>query len=210
MRLVQNSSARIDGVGFQGHFSAGGTPSAAALAGVFARFVALGVEVAVTELDVRLTLPANASAVAQQAQDYMAVVGACLDTPRCVGIVVWQFTDKYSWVPSTFAGTGEACLYDAQMARKPVWTSVSAQLAAAAATARPGTATGMGMATGATVRPTGTGGVGAGVAAPTGALSAMPTSLANGTVQVAGSVRLGARLGAVLLAAVSGGLVMFA
>lgn len=198
VRLVQNSSARIDGVGFQGHLTVGGTPSAQSLAAVFNRFTSLGVEVAITELDIRMTLPSNASAVEQQAQDYMSVMGACLATPRCVGVVVWQFTDKYSWVPSTFAGTGDACLYDQNFAKKPAWTSVSAQLAAAAAaaaTARPVTASGV-----ATARASATG---------AGAAGAMQTGASNGTVQVAGSARAVASLGAAMLAAVSGGFVMF-
>lgn len=141
VRLVQNSSAmgaRIDGIGFQAHLTVGsGTPSRDSLISVFNRFIALGLEVAITELDIRMTLPSNATSIEQQAQDYMSVVGACLALPKCVGLVVWQFTDKYSWVPSTFAGTGEACLYDQNMQRKPAWTSVSVQLAAAAATATP-------------------------------------------------------------------------
>ncbi|KAJ4402343.1 hypothetical protein N0V82_010789 [Gnomoniopsis sp. IMI 355080] len=216
VRLVQNSSARIDGVGFQGHFTAGGTPSAQSLMGVFNKFTSLGVEVAVTELDIRLTLPSNASTVEQQAKDYVSVTNACLGTPKCVGIVVWQFTDKYSWVPSTFAGTGEACLYDENMAKKPAWTSVAVALQAAAATARPNataaTAGGGSRPTAASVRPSG-------VAAPTtGATGAArqtgtPTSSSNGTVPVQvseSSARMVVSLGGALLVAVSSGFVMFA
>ncbi|KAJ4389628.1 hypothetical protein N0V93_007099 [Gnomoniopsis smithogilvyi] len=203
VRLVQNSSARIDGVGFQGHFTVGGTPSAQNLMTVFNRFTSLGVEIAITELDIRMTLPSNATTVAQQAKDYVSVVNACLGTPKCVGIVVWQFTDKYSWVPSTFAGTGEACLYDQNMSKKPAWTSVAAALQAAA-TARPGNAT-------ATVRPTATGtGRPSGVAAPTGALGAMQAGSSNGTVQVSESPRAFVSLGAALLLVVSSVFVMFA
>lgn len=212
VRLVQNSSARIDGVGFQGHFTVGGTPSAQDLMTVFNKFTSLGVEIAITELDIRLTLPSNASTVAQQSKDYVSVVNACLGTPKCVGIVVWQFTDKYSWVPSTFAGTGEACLYDKNMAKKPAWTAVAAALQAAA-TARPGNGTTAPGQPGGNVtspRPTGIGGRPSGVAVQTGALGAMQTGSSNGTVTVAGSTRVVASLGAALLAAVSSGFVMFA
>lgn len=199
VRLVQNSSARIDGVGFQGHMTVGGTPSMQSLMTVFNRFISLGVEVAITELDIRMTLPSNDSLVAQQARDYMSVVGACLALPKCVGLVVWQFSDKYSWVPSTFQGTGDACLYDQNFSKKPAWTSVSAQLAAAAATAKPSGVASTGM-----VRPTSTGAA-AGMAMPTGAAGAVPTGLSSsGTVQVAGSDKMGASMGASVLAAVVG------
>ena len=133
VKLVQNAGLRIDGVGFQGHMVVGQTPPQSALMTVLNRFTALGVEVAFTELDVRhRLLPASSTALEQQAMDYVSVVGACLAIAKCVGVVVWEFTDKYSWIPGTFPGTGEACLFDANMSRRPAYTSVSSLLAAAA------------------------------------------------------------------------------
>ncbi|KAH8902985.1 family 10 glycosyl hydrolase [Coniochaeta sp. PMI_546] len=133
VKLIQNSGARIDGVGFQGHFIVGGTPSQSALTSVLNSFVALGVEVAYTEVDVRFSsLPATSAGYAQQASDYAAVVGACLAVPKCVGITVWDFDDKYSWIPSTFSGQGEACLYWQNLTAKPAYYKVQSLLAAAA------------------------------------------------------------------------------
>ena len=57
-------------------------------------FVALGVEVAITELDVRMTLPETAALLEQQKADYQTVVSACQAVPQCVGITIWDFTDK--------------------------------------------------------------------------------------------------------------------
>ncbi len=59
-------------------------------------------------------------------------MGGCLDTPNCIGVTVWGFTDKYSWIPGTFSGQGDALLYDANFTRKAAWTSVSSVLAAKA------------------------------------------------------------------------------
>ncbi|KKY32917.1 hypothetical protein UCDDA912_g07146 [Diaporthe ampelina] len=130
--LVQGAGAKIDGVGMQGHFIVGNTPSAKDLAGVLEQFTAKGVEVAYTELDVRhSSVPADDAAVQQQATDYTSVVEACLQVEGCVGVTVWDFYDKYSWVPSTFEGAGEACLYDENLSKKPAWTAVSSALAAA-------------------------------------------------------------------------------
>jgi endo-1,4-beta-xylanase len=57
----------------------------------------LGVEVAYTELDVRHpSLPPSASALARQGQDYASVVKSCLNVEKCVGITLWDFTDKVS------------------------------------------------------------------------------------------------------------------
>lgn len=133
VKLVQDAGMQIDGVGFQGHMVVGQTPPQSSLMTVMNRFTALGVEVAFTELDVRhRSLPASSTALQQQAMDYVSVVGACLAIAKCVGVVVWEFTDKYSWIPATFQGAGEACLFDANMSRRPAYTSVSSLLAAAA------------------------------------------------------------------------------
>lgn len=136
VKLIQDAGARIDGVGFQSHMIVGQTPTALTLAATLNRFVALGVEVALTELDIRFArLPANESMIEQQAIDYAEMVNGCLMVPKCVGVVVWQFTDKFSWIPSTFPGAGDACPFNANMTRKPAYTSVSALLAAASTAA---------------------------------------------------------------------------
>lgn len=106
------------------------------------RFTALGLEVAYTELDIRhASVPASASELATQGDDYANVVGSCLDVEGCVGVTVWVFTDKYSWVPDTFSGAGEACLYDEDYNKKAAWTSVSSVLAAVATSASSTSAT---------------------------------------------------------------------
>jgi endo-1,4-beta-xylanase len=89
--------------------------------------------VAYTELDIRhSSLPASAAALATQGNDYANVVGSCLDAPGCVGVTVWGLSDKYSWVPQTFSGAGDALLYNSAMGKKPAWTSVSSVLQARA------------------------------------------------------------------------------
>jgi endo-1,4-beta-xylanase len=136
INLIKNSGARIDGVGLQAHLIVGSTPSRSALASVLNSYVSAGVsEVAYTELDIRFTsLPSTTSGQQQQAVDYVNVVGACLDVKACVGVTIWDFTDKYSWIPSTFSGQGDACLFSSNLVPKPAYTSVSSLLAAAAAT----------------------------------------------------------------------------
>jgi endo-1,4-beta-xylanase len=132
--LIKAAGARIDGVGLQAHFIVGSSPSQSDMTNVLNEFVAAGVtEVAYTELDIRFTsLPATADGLQQQAAAYGAVTSACLAVEACVGITVWDFTDKYSWIPSTFSGQGAACLYDDVFSKKPAWTTVSSILAAAA------------------------------------------------------------------------------
>ena len=52
-------------------------------------FAALGVEVAITELDIRMTLPATDALLAQQKTDYQNVIAACMAVDACVGVTVW-------------------------------------------------------------------------------------------------------------------------
>lgn len=119
----------VGGVGSQGHFQyAGGTPSADVLAANMARFAALGLQVHITELDVRVPVPSTADELQTQAQNYQSVVAACLRTAACNTIVTWGFTDRESWIPSTFSGWGDALLLDATYHPKPAFFAVRSTL----------------------------------------------------------------------------------
>ena len=118
VKMVQAYGAKIDGVGLQSHFIVGETPSTEAQVSNMKAFTALGVDVAITELDIRTTTPETTSAQAQQATDYGSTVKACMEVDRCVGITIWDWTDKYSWVPSTFSGYGAACPWDSNLKKK--------------------------------------------------------------------------------------------
>lgn len=54
------------------------------------RFADLKLDVAITELDIRMTLPVTPALLAQQALDYANVTKACVAVARCVGITVWD------------------------------------------------------------------------------------------------------------------------
>jgi endo-1,4-beta-xylanase len=93
VKYLKDANVRIDGVGLQSHFIVGQTPSIEDQTANMLSFTDLGVDVAITELDIRLDLPANHSSLAQQSLDYQSTVGACLNVKRCVGITVWDFYD---------------------------------------------------------------------------------------------------------------------
>ncbi|KZV73004.1 glycoside hydrolase family 10 protein, partial [Peniophora sp. CONT] len=127
---LKSNGTPIDGVGMQGHFIVGSTPSTSSIQSVMESFAALGVEVAITELDIRMTLPATDALLAQQKTDYQNVIAACMAVDACVGVTVWDYTDKYSWVPSTFSGQGAACPWDENLATKPAYDGIAAALSA--------------------------------------------------------------------------------
>jgi endo-1,4-beta-xylanase len=105
----------IDCVGLQTHFTGGSS-----LPGNFqttrSSFAALGVDVALTEVDVT-----NAST-----SQYAGLTQACMNVSRCVGITVWGVRDSDSW------RSGESpLLFDGGGNKKAAYTSVLNALNAA-------------------------------------------------------------------------------
>lgn len=96
VKLIQDAGLRIDGVGLQSHFIVGSTPTIDQQIEVQNGFTDMGVEVAITELDIRLDLPVNETNLAQQKQDYKTTMGACMQVKKCVGVTVWDFYDPVS------------------------------------------------------------------------------------------------------------------
>ncbi|KIJ53830.1 glycoside hydrolase family 10 protein [Sphaerobolus stellatus SS14] len=124
VKSLKAEGAPIDGIGFESHFILGGVPTD--LQQNIEVFVNLGVEVAITELDIRMKLPATEALLDQQKQDYQTAVGACVAVSKCVGITLWDFTDKFSWVPSTFTGFGAATPWDDNLILKPAYNGIVA------------------------------------------------------------------------------------
>ncbi|EIN11129.1 hypothetical protein PUNSTDRAFT_119286 [Punctularia strigosozonata HHB-11173 SS5] len=128
LSVVQNltKSGLIDGVGFQSHFILGEVPTD--LQANLQRFANLGVQVAITELDVRIPDPVTQADLEQQATDFATVVNACQAVTNCVGITTWGIGDIYSWVnfpaPGTFPGNDKPLLFDDNYVAKPAFSSV--------------------------------------------------------------------------------------
>jgi endo-1,4-beta-xylanase len=147
----------LGGIGFESHFIAGQVPSS--LLANMQRFANLGLDVAITELDDRIQLPASSGSLQQQATDYATVVNDCLAVSRCVGVSQWGVDDGHSWIPGTFPGYGAATMYDSNYQPKPAYN--------ATATALGGSGGGTGGTTGGS-----TGGTGGGTSGPLRAVGA--------------------------------------
>lgn len=122
---------QIDSVGLQSHFVVGNTPSLQEQIEAKQGYIDLGVEVAITEMDVRFTSAPfyDVSGEAQQALDYYTTVASCVHVgPACFGITVWDFDDKFSWIPGAFSGEGGADLYNSTLQRKPAYFAAAEAL----------------------------------------------------------------------------------
>ncbi|KAG6850380.1 hypothetical protein H0H93_013935 [Arthromyces matolae] len=127
INLIKDLKARkvpIDGVGIQGHLIVGELPST--IEQNLRDITATGVEVAITELDIRMNLPETPALLEQQKKDYETVISACRNVKGCVGVTIWEFADQYSWVPSTFSGQGGALPWNEQYVKKPAYDGIIA------------------------------------------------------------------------------------
>ncbi|HET7504773.1 MAG TPA: endo-1,4-beta-xylanase, partial [Kofleriaceae bacterium] len=94
------------------------------------RLANLGLEISITEMDVRIQLPSDAQELQAQALAYSDAVTFCLTEPNCAAVVSWGFTDKFSWVPGTFSGFGDALMFDMSYQPKPAYTAMQSVLEA--------------------------------------------------------------------------------
>ncbi len=126
----------LGGIGFESHFIVGQVPSD--FKANMQRFADLGLDVAVTELDDRIQLPASSANLQQQATDYANVVKDCLGVSRCVGVSQWGVDDANSWIPGTFPGWGAATMYDSNFQPKPAYTATATALGGSGTGGGPG------------------------------------------------------------------------
>ncbi|HEX6683059.1 MAG TPA: endo-1,4-beta-xylanase [Candidatus Limnocylindrales bacterium] len=95
------------------------------------RFANLGLNVRITELDIRIPLPADAQELQTQAQNYTTVVNACRAVAACDGITTWGIDDGNSWLPNSCCGGGNeaaALLWNASFQQKPAYAAVNTAL----------------------------------------------------------------------------------
>jgi endo-1,4-beta-xylanase len=108
VRDFKQRGVPIDCVGFQSHFNSG-SPYNSNFRTTLQSFAALGVDVAITELDIQ----------GAPATTYANVTNDCLAVSRCLGITVWGVRDTDSWrseqTPLLFDGNGN---------KKAAYTSV--------------------------------------------------------------------------------------
>ncbi|MGC0142005.1 MULTISPECIES: endo-1,4-beta-xylanase [unclassified Pseudactinotalea] len=96
------------------------------------RFDALGLQTAITEMDVRGYVDdegrLSPELLEQQADWYSQGLQACLNVTGCTSFTVWGVLDEHSWVPATFEGQGGALLLEGDYERKPAFCAVQQTL----------------------------------------------------------------------------------
>ena len=123
LKELKAAGVPVDGVGWQMHVPNGFHITEAHRRNA-ARLAALGLEMTITELDVRTRVPASAADLQAQATAYREILGFCLSQPNCKALLAWGFTDKYSWIPGWYAGLGDALLFDKDYQPKPAYRAL--------------------------------------------------------------------------------------
>ena len=108
VRDFKQRGVPIDCVGFQSHFNSG-SPYNSNFRTTLQNFAALGVDVAVTELDIQ----------GASASTYANVVNDCLAVSRCLGVTVWGVRDSDSW-----RAEQTPLLFNNDGSKKPAYTAV--------------------------------------------------------------------------------------
>ncbi len=109
--LVQRG-VPIHGVGFQFHINLELPPNMRGVSANMNRMVALGLEVHITEMDVRIRKPVTEEKLSTQARIYRDTLRVCLSAKNCRAFVTWGFTDRHSWIPQFFPAWSAGLIFD--------------------------------------------------------------------------------------------------
>lgn len=90
------------------------------------RYLGLGLEVVISEMDVRLC---TGTTLQQAAERYHDIVLACVQRPGCSDVTVWGITDQYSWLNGQTnscvdSGPPSPLLWDDGYAEKPAYDAL--------------------------------------------------------------------------------------
>jgi len=111
----------IDGVGIQYHVSVQSQPQYNKINDLISRYCKLGLEVHITELDVKCDNQCYSGNVEQQqATVFTNALKACLSNSCCTGYLVWGVGDNNSWLGSDKKGL----LFDGNYRPKSQYTAV--------------------------------------------------------------------------------------
>ena len=131
-RVVKDLKERgipLDGVGMQLHLDTTIPCSEEAIRANLERYNELGLDISFSEVDIRIpTADKSEKTLKKQEEMYTMLYRLACEMPNVKSVITWGISDKHSWVPSTFAGKGDALLYDTKLQPKPVYNAVLSEL----------------------------------------------------------------------------------
>jgi endo-1,4-beta-xylanase len=128
VRRLLDEGVPVHGVGLQMHLRATHPPEPAAITANVARLRALGLEVRISEMDVRIRRVRQGDPLARQHLVYQDAIAACVGMSGFTDVTFWGVTDAHSWIHRAF-GNDDPLLFDRDYAPKPAYFGVRAALA---------------------------------------------------------------------------------
>lgn len=126
VKELRQKNIQIHGVGFQMHTSIRRKPNIEAVAANIKRLGELGLEVKITEMDVRIgddKRPISDKLISQ-ANLYKDIADVCLQAPNCNTLITWGLTDNFSWIPTYFKRPDAPLLFDESYKPKPAYFAI--------------------------------------------------------------------------------------
>lgn len=127
VKALKAEGVPIDCVGMEAHVDVGGAPSYDTMVKVMRDYAGLGVQVQITEFDIRAPRSnPDWQAAAAAASDY---VRACVDSPNCTAFNIWGFSQVYHIGSSGRAEMATMLPWDEQNRQSPVFAAMQRALA---------------------------------------------------------------------------------
>lgn len=127
VQRLQRQGVPIHGVGLQMHKGIKDPPDVAQVAANMQRFINLGLEVQITEMDVGLHdgQGTPSEKLEQQAAVYRDMMAVCLKAKRCSALITWGLADHHSWIPAFFGYPDSPLLFDRRYQPKPAYEALA-------------------------------------------------------------------------------------
>jgi len=125
-----NRGVPVHGVGLQMHIGLDAYPQPQHVAANINRLAALGLEVHITEMDVKIQNGAGTmeERLAAQARIYRDTLKACLQASNFKAFVMWGVTDRYSWIPIHTGKPDAPLIFDESARPKPAYYALAEAL----------------------------------------------------------------------------------
>jgi endo-1,4-beta-xylanase len=113
----------INGVGLEMHVSLDAYPHPEDVLANLKRLATPGLEVQITEMDVKIQDDARPmqARLDAEAQIYRDMLSVCLAVKQCTAFVMWGFTDRHSWIPGATGHPDAPLIFDSAYRPKPAF-----------------------------------------------------------------------------------------
>gem|GEM_PF-875023 len=125
---MKTNGIPIHGVGFQCHLNIDKPPDFTSIYANMKRFAELGVDIELTEIDIRLVDPVTPARLELQAVLFKKIVELALHFPCCKVLTTWGVSDEHFEISFVDVKYGNGLLFTRNYQKKPAYDSLYAAL----------------------------------------------------------------------------------